>query len=425
MSEITSSSPEQEAQGAISTHKVDCCIVGAGPAGAMLALLLARKGISVMLLEKQMDLDRKFRGDSVHPSTMNILDQLGLAEKVLQLRHTKVDHVTFPLPDGTTSTVDIGHVLKKAGSRYPYMIMLPQVLFLEFLTNEASRYANFHLVLGARVEELVEENGQIQGIRYRLHESGHDSKHEVRALLTVGADGRFSRMRQLAGFTPIKTSPPMDVLWYDIPRYPGDPEDLQANIKNGHIAILLNHFDHWQGGYVIPKGSYQQFHAAGLEALQSSLADMLPLLADRVHCLQSWQQISLLSVESSRLPCWHRPGLLLIGDAAHVMSPVAGVGINYAIQDTVVAANILSQPLKEGQMSDDLLARVQRRRELPTRLIQGLQAQMQKRIVQNALQSGEVFHAPLILRVLASISLTKTLLVRFVMLGLWPVHLKD
>src|ERR671932_690891 len=284
----------------VDVQQTSCCIVGGGPAGAVLALLLARQGIPVKLLEVHKDFDREFRGDTIHPSVMEIMDQLGLAERLLELPHTKVHRLTVQTPENTATLADFSHLKTK----YPYITVLPQVKFLEFITTEAKRSPNFPLVMGANVQELIEEDGVIRGIRYR----GHGGWHEVRSPLVVGADGRFSRLRQLAGFEPIKTSTPMDVLWFR-------------------------------------------------------------------------------SVESSRLPRWYRPGLLLIGDAAHVMSPVGGVGINYAIQDAVVAANVLAEPLRRGQLGTAPLVGVQLARELPTRFIQALQNAMQRRLLATASQT--------------------------------------
>lgn len=340
----------------LDVQTTDCCIVGGGPAGAVLALLLARQGISVVLLEAHKDFDRDFRGDTIHPSVMEIMDELGLADRLLQLDHTKVRRLTLMNPDGSVAFATEFTRLK---TRYPYITIMPQVRFLEFITEEAKRYPNFQLVLGANVQELIESDGVVRGVRYR----GHGGWHSVTAQLIVGADGRHSRMRQLAGFEPVGTSPPMDVVWFRLPRKSEEPEGLNGRIGRGHIVAMLDRSEEWQVAYVIPKGGYQQIRAAGLEAVRQSIAEVVPEFSDRVERLQDWSQIAFLSVESNRLPRWYRPGLLLIGDAAHVMSPVGGVGINYAIQDAVVAANVLGEQLLGRHLHVWDLAEVQRQRE--------------------------------------------------------------
>ncbi len=408
---------------ALQTHlpeqieQTTCCIVGSGPAGAVLALLLARKGIPVILLEEHMNFDRDFRGDTIHPSVMQIMDQIGLADKLLQLPHTEVYNVPVQTAGGPLTLADFRHLK----TRFPYIAMIPQAHFLEFITAEAKRYPNFHLVMGARVEKLIEEDGYIHGVHYR----GQDGWHEVRAALTVAADGRFSRVRKLAGFEPVQTAQAMDVLWFRLPSKPGDSRESSGRLGSGHILIMLNRADYWQMGYIIPKGGYQKLRAAGLPALRQEIAGLLPEWADRLDTIQEWKQVSVLSVESSRLPRWYRPGLLLIGDAAHVMSPVGGVGINYAIQDAVVAANVLSEPLKAGKIRLRDLAEVQRQRAWPTRIIQAFQNFIQRRVVANVVSSDKPLKVSPLLRFLLKMPLVGTLPARLIAFGPWPVHVKE
>ncbi|MER3587154.1 MAG: monooxygenase [Mastigocladus sp. ERB_26_1] len=396
----------------LDVQTTNCCIVGGGPAGAVLALMLARQGIPVILLEAHKDFDRDFRGDTIHPSVMEIMEELGLAEKLLQLPHAKIRQIRVRTPEASVTLADFSHLK----TRYPYITMLPQARFLEFITTEAQKYPNFQLVMGANVQELIEEDGVVRGVRYR----GHGGWHEVRAILTVGADGRHSRLRQLAGFESIQTSPPMDVLWFRLPKQPGDYEGGIGRIGRGHIVVMLDRGDQWQMAYVIPKGGYQEIRAAGIEALRKSIAEVVPELQDRIQHLQDWQQIAFLSVESSRLVRWYRPGLLLIGDAAHVMSPVGGVGINYAIQDAVVAANVLSKSLKQGHVELHELAKVQRQREFPTRVIQAFQSLVQQLIFARVLNSNQLLQLPGWLR----LPWLRDLPARLVAYGVFPAHVK-
>jgi 2-polyprenyl-6-methoxyphenol hydroxylase-like FAD-dependent oxidoreductase len=401
-------------------EQTSCCIVGGGPAGAVLALLLARRGVAVTLLEMHKDFDREFRGDTIHPSVMEILDQIGLAERLHAIPHTKISGPTVQFANGPFRLFDLGRLK----TRFPYILMVPQSRFLEFITGQAAKYPQFRLVMHANVQRLVEEEGVVHGVRY----AAPDGSHELRAALTVGADGRFSQVRRLAGIEPLKTSPPMDVLWFRLPKLPGEPEitgGAFGGIGRGRIFILLERNDYWQAGLVFPKGHYQELRATGVEAVRQSLTEIEPRFGKNAESLTDWHQLTLLSVESSRCPQWHKPGLLLIGDAAHVMSPVGGVGINYAIQDAVVAANILANPLKSGHVSEKDLAEVQRQREWPTRVIQGMQSFIQQRLVANVLGSQQATRVPWQLRLFSRIPVVRDLPARLIAFGARRVRLSE
>lgn len=408
-------SVQDEAVEVVASLRTACCVVGAGPGGAILSLLLARQGIPVTLLEAQDDFDRDFRGDTIHPSVLHLMDELGLAKRLLQLRHSKLHSATLATPDGPITFAEFKRVDKK----FPFIMMVPQAHFLEFITNEAKQYPNFRLLMGASVQELIEDDGIVRGVRYRAD----DGWHKVRATLTVGADGRSSRIRRLAEFEPIKTAPPMDILWFRIPRRPDDPEGVLGYLGRGHGLVLLDRLTEWQVGFIIIKGSYSQIRAAGFEALRKEIAALMTAFPDRIEHLQDFKQISVLSVESSRAPTWYKPGLLLIGDAAHVMSPVGGVGINYAIQDAVVAANVLTRPLAAGLVTTEDLAEVQKQREFPTKAIQWLQAQGQKRVIAAALKSNQPLRVPWYVRLLLRTTFIGDLPARLIAHGVKTVNI--
>ena len=389
----------------------------------MLALMLARRGVRVTLLEAHRDFDREFRGNTINPSAMEVLKRLGLEREVLGLRHAKVRRFTVQA-GGRRETFAEFSRLK---TPYPYVLMLPQARFLEFIAAEARRYPNFRLVMGARVRDLILEDGVVRGVRWRS--SGEDGTREVRARLTVGTDGRFSRLRRLSGLEAgvVGGSSPMDVFWFNLPREEGDPEGAGAVFRCGRrsLLVLMDHFEYWQIGYIIPQGHYARLKGAGLPALRRSVAALAPEFAGRLGVLEEWGEGSLLSVESDRLRQWYRPGLLLLGDAAHVVSPVGGIGINLAIQDAVVAANMLAGPLKNGRLRERHLRSVQRRRQPPTRLVQTAQGLAQRLVVAGVLGAEDEYRLPLLLRLLLRVPVLRDLPARLIAHGAWRVRVKD
>ncbi len=405
-------------EASVDVEETDCCVVGGGPAGVMLSLLLARWGVRVTLLEAHRDFDREFRGNTINSSVLEILARLGLARGALGLGHAKIRRFILQAGGRREAFADFSRLR----TPYPYVMMLPQARLLEFVVNEAMRYPNFRLVMGARVKELVLEGDTVRGVRYR----GEDGAREVRAQLTVGTDGRFSRLRRLTGADATTGSSPMDVFWFNLPRDERDPENAGAVFRfgRGSLLVLMDHSDYWQIGYIIPKGYYPRLKEEGVSALRDSVAALAPELADRVAELRDWGQGSLLSVESDLLRRWYRPGLLFLGDAAHVVSPVGGVGINLAIQDAVVAANVLAGPLGKGKVRVRHLRAVQRRREWAVRLIQGAQELAQRHVVADALHADEQFELSRLLRLLLRTPILRDLPARLIAYGAWPVHPK-
>lgn len=373
--------------------ETDCVVVGGGPGGMIAAYLLARQGVRVILLESHKDFDRLFRGDTVHPTTMELFDSLGLADGLLAIPHTKLHKLILASPDRVVEAADFSHLHTK----FPYIALIPQVKLLDFLAEESKKLPTLEIRMQANVKSLVEEGGVYRGVRYQ----GPDGWHEIRAQAVIAADGRSSPIRKRLGLEPIASAPPMDILWMIVPRKSDDPpcEEKTFRVSPGQMTVVLNRDDTWQIAFMVPKGGFHDVKEKGLEYLRGALRAIVPEIADRFDHIQEWKQIIPLAVESNRLPRWHLPGILLIGDAAHTMSPVGGVGINYAVQDAIEVGNLLAEPLKNGTLTEDHLAAVQKRREGPVRFIQTVQSILQRRIIANALDTSKPFAVPFLMRV--------------------------
>ena len=373
------------------------------------------------LLEMHKDFDRDFRGNTIHPSILELLDQIGLVDRLHRMPHSKANGLTVEFASGPFRMFD----LSRLKTRYRYTLIIPPTRFLEFITQEAATYPQFKLLMRAQVRQLVEENGVVVGVRYL---GGDGADHEIRAKLTVGADGRFSVMRRLAGFEPIKATPTMDVVWFRLAKFAGEPETTagaRAGVGPGCMFVALEHDDHWQVGMQFPKGQYQAWRLQGVDVVRRNFAEAIPQLAKHAESLTDWNQTSLLSVESSLCPVWHKPGLLLIGDAAHAMGPMGGVGINYAVMDAVVATNILTGPLLASNVTDTHLAEVQRQREGPTRAIQRLQARMGRPMGDRTLRPTRPNAPPWQLRLLMKIPVLRDIPSRMIALGPRRVRLEE
>ena len=381
----------------------------------MLGLLLARAGVDVVVLEKHADFLRDFRGDTIHPSTLEVIHELGLLEVFLALPHTQVRQLAGIIGGERIPIADFGRL----PVRCPFIALMPQWDFLDFLAGHARRYPGFALRMSTGVVGLIDDGGRVVGVSA----TAPDGPLEVRADLVVGADGRDSTVRAAAGLRVETLGAPMDVLWFRLPRKPGDAGQLLGRVEAGRIFIMLDRGDYWQCGFVIAKGTLDEIRARGLAAFRDEVARLADARAD-ASALRDWEDVKLLTVRVDRLARWFRPGVLCLGDAAHAMSPVGGVGINLAIQDAVAAANLLAAPLREGRVSAEDLARVQRRREWPTRVTQRVQVLVQNRIVRRVLQRRRPLRPPPAVRLLARFPRLRRLPGRLIGLGVRPEHVR-
>jgi 2-polyprenyl-6-methoxyphenol hydroxylase-like FAD-dependent oxidoreductase len=400
----------------MTTLTTQCCVVGGGPAGMMLGFLLARAGVRAMVLEKHADFLRDFRGDTIHPSTLMVMDELGLLDAFLKLPHQRVVRFAAQFGDERVQVADFSGL----GERCGFIAMMPQWDFLDFLAAQGKRYPTFTSLMQAEATGLIEDKGRVVGV----HATVEGRPHDIRADLVVAADGRHSTIRASAGFKVRVLGAPMDVLWFRLSHKPADTAETMGRFDRGSILVMLDRGDYWQCAYVIAKESADGLKAEGIEKFRARLARMMPFLADRVHELASVDDLKLLTVGVERLETWWKPGLLCIGDAAHTMSPIGGVGVNIAVQDAVAASNILAVPLKEGRLTEADLAAVQARRLWPVRATQAIQVFLQNRMIAPTLAGTRPLRAPWPVRLLSAVPTLRRIPARVLGMGVQPEHVK-
>jgi len=382
----------------------------------MLGFLLARAGVDVMVLEKHKDFFRDFRGDTIHPSTLGLMDELGLLEEFLREPHSELRQITAHFGDQIMHIADFSHVPVKC----KFIALVPQWDFLNFLCRHARNYPQFHLRMETEVTDLLIENERVVGVKAI---TPHGPLN-VRADLVVGADGRSSTVRARAGLEVIDLGAPIDVLWFRLPKQPDDPPQAFGFVGAGQFMVLIDRGEYWQSAYVIRKGSFEEKRTRGLEEFRADITRCTPFLGRRVNEIKNWEDVKLLSVKVDHLRKWHREGLLCIGDSAHAMSPVGGVGINLAIQDAVATANLLAEKLRAGQINEAELGRVQLRREKPARLTQRVQVFLHKHLLERIFDSPEPIPPPLLMRLFETFPRLRSLPARMVGIGFRPEHIK-
>jgi 2-polyprenyl-6-methoxyphenol hydroxylase-like FAD-dependent oxidoreductase len=406
--------PENPASETITTR---CCIVGGGPAGMMCGYLLARAGIDVVVLEKHADFLRDFRGDTVHPSTLELMYELGVLEDFLRRPHQELAQIGAQVDDFVVTVGDFTHL----PTYCKFVGLMPQWEFLNFIAEKAKAYPGFHLHIQTEVTDLLIENGKVAGVRAK----SQNGALEVRADLTIGGDGRRSIVREKVGFEVLDLGAPIDVLWMRVTRQPGDPNQTLGRFRAGKILVTLDRDEYWQCAYVIPKGGFDAIRERGLVSFRQEISSVAPFLRERLGEIKDWNEVKLLSVAVDRLRQWSRTGLLCIGDSAHAMSPIGGVGINLAIQDAVAVANELAAPLAKGAVSDEHLRAVQRRREFPTRVTQGFQVFAHKRFIGPAMRHPHpITSLPLPLKLLRMFPILRRIPARLVGMGVRPEHVR-
>jgi 2-polyprenyl-6-methoxyphenol hydroxylase-like FAD-dependent oxidoreductase len=393
------------------------CIVGGGPAGMMLGFLLARAGVSVVVLEKHGDFLRDFRGDTVHPSTLTVMHELGLLDEFLTLPHHRISKFAGSFGNQRVEIADLTHLSVPA----PFIAMMPQWDFLDFLARHGKELAGFRLLMKAEARGVIEKDGRIVGVIATVD----GVAEEIRADLVVGADGRHSTVREALGLKVRTLAAPMDVLWFRLSHKVGDPGEVMGRFDAGSILVMLDRGDYWQCAYVIPKGAAEEVRAAGIETVRATIGRLMPAFASRLDELESVDDLELLTVGVDRLERWWRPGVLCIGDAAHTMSPIGGVGINIAIQDAVAAANILAARLREKRLKDSHLAAVQARRLFPARATQAAQVFLQDRIIAPSLaRKGGAVEVPFVVKLMQWFPVLRRLPARLIALGVRPEHVR-